>query len=247
MCPTKGLFQRLLMVVVMITISMTASIASDGISLSRTRIIFMSSDKVQSLTIENHGVTPFLVQSAVMNSLDQHSAAPFLTTPPLFRLEGESKNTLRVLLKPGISLPSDRESVFYFTAIAVPAVRLETDASDQGMAARLSIGLQNTIKLFYRPTGLPLTPEEAEGRMDFKYQNGRVFVMNPTPYNLTFSRLKFDHSEFNVREGVSMVPPFSQIEYTAPSSVRLVEWSLINDYGGNSQTYKAEIKRGSRL
>jgi P pilus assembly chaperone PapD len=43
-----------------------------------------------------------------------------------------------------------------------------------------------------------------------------------------------------------MVPPFSQVEYATPSSVRQAEWMLINDYGGNSKTYKAEIKRGSK-
>lgn len=242
----KIVIQRLLMVVVLLTINMSVSIASDGISLSRTRIIFLSSDKAQSVTMRNHGEKPFLVQSGVISSLNERTPAPFLTTPPLFRLEGDSKSSLRILLKPGASLPSDRESVFYFTAIAVPAMRSLTDAADQGMTARLSVGLQNTIKLFYRPAGLPVTPEEAEGRLNFEYQNGRVAVINPTPYHLTFSRLKFDRLEVNVRQGVSMVPPFSQLEYATPSSVRQAEWMLINDHGGNSKTYKAEIKRGSK-
>ena len=104
------LLKRMLMVFVLITINVTVSIASDGISLSRTRIIFLSSDKAQSLTMQNHGGTPFLVQSAVITSLNERTPAPFLTTPPLFRREGDSKPIIRILLKPGTSRPTDHRS-----------------------------------------------------------------------------------------------------------------------------------------
>lgn len=238
------LLQRILLVVVVLTgVTQGVQAAEGGISLSRTRVIFLSTDKAQTLTMQNHSSRPYLVQSAVISSPQERGAAPFLTTPPLFRLEGNSKNTIRILRKNDAVMPSDRESVFYFTAIAVPAMEQPKEADNTSMAARVSVGIQNTIKLFYRPAGLTMQSEEAEGRLTFHFRGGEVQVQNPTPYYLTFSRLAFDGVEVNVRDSESMIAPYSQLSYPVSAPVRKVEWSVINDYGGNSPLYKATVAK----
>lgn len=230
----------------MMTLTHNAAAAGDGISLSRTRVIFQSTDSAQTLTIQNHGSRPYLVQSAVVGSPQGREAAPFMTTPPLFRLEENSKNSLRILRKGDGALPADRESVFYFTAIAVPAMTQPKDAEEASLAARISVGIQNTIKLFYRPVGLAMTAEEAQGRLTFHLQDGSVEVKNPTPYYLTFSRLAFDGRDIAVRDVVPMIAPFSQASYPVTGAVRQAQWTVINDYGGNSPLFTAPVQGGSK-
>lgn len=221
-----------------------ADISHEGVSLSRTRIIFMSSEKAQTITMQNHGSRSYLVQSAVIETPEGGNAAPFMTTPPMFRLEANSKNILRILRKGSADLPADRESVFYFTAIAVPAGTQPTETDPESMSARVSVGLQNTIKLFNRPTGLAMTPEEAEGRLTFVHQDGKVVVNNPTPYYLTLSQLKFDAAEVKLDNSTSMIAPFSQARYPATPGAREAQWSVINDYGGSSKLYKSGVAKG---
>ncbi len=237
--------RRLLLVVGgMMVVGQGAVAAEGGISLSRTRIVFQSTDNAQTLTLQNHGSRPYLVQSAVMMTPGGREPAPFLTTPPLFRLEANSKNTIRILRQGDAALPADRESVFYFTAIAVPAMAQPQEAEDAALAARISVGIQNTIKLFYRPAGLAMAPEAAQGRLTFHLQGGQVQVHNPSPYYLTFSRLAFDGTEVPVRDTVSMIAPFSQVSYPVKGQVRQVQWTVINDYGGNSQQYQSAVLSG---
>lgn len=215
-----------------------------GISLSRTRIIYLSTDNTQTLTIQNQGSRPYLVQSAVVMSAEGHEMAPFITMPPLFRLEANSQNTLRILRKGDAVMPADRESIFYFTAIAIPGSAQPKEADTGSTAARVSVGIQNTIKLFYRPAGLAMTAEAAEGRLTFDYQADKVLVTNPTPYYLTLSRLIFDGTEVKVRESVPMIAPFSQAGYTVVGPVHQAQWTVINDYGGNSRLYSAPVSNG---
>lgn len=214
-----------------------------GISISRTRVIFQSTDNAQTVTLQNHGALPYLVQSAVVATPAGREAAPFITTPPLFRLEGNSKNAIRILRKGDKALPDDRESVFYFTAIAVPSMTPSGEADDAALSARISVGIRNTIKLFYRPVGLPMAQEEAAARLTFDRHDGQMQVNNPTPYYLTFSRLTFDATEMNVSGGV-MIAPFSTLSVPAPGSARQVQWTVINDFGGNSPLFKTAVQSG---
>lgn len=238
--------RALLMAGIMVAMFQGTAAADGGISLSRTRVVFQSTDNAQTLTMQNHGSRPYLVQSAVVATPGGRESTPFITTPPLFRLEANSKNTIRILRKGNVELPSDRESVFYFTAIAVPAMAPPKETDELSQASRMSVGIQNTIKLFYRPTGLAMVPEEAEGRLTFYQQGGKVRVHNPTPYYLTFSRLAFDGTEYNVRDNVSMIAPFSQIDYPVSGHVRQAQWSVINDYGGTSQQYQSVVLTGGK-
>lgn len=223
-----------------------ASASEGGISITRTRVIFQASDNAQTLTLQNHGTLPYLVQPAVVATPSGREPAPFLTTPPLFRLEGNSQNAVRILRKGDATLPEDRESVFYFTAVAVPSMTQPKESDDASLAARVSVGIQNTIKLFYRPAGLAMSQEEAAGRLTFHLQGGKVQVNNPTPYYLTFSRLAFDRAEVNVSGGL-MIAPFSQASIAVAGSVQRAQWTLINDFGGISPQFNAAVLSGGKL
>ena len=68
-----------------------------GIVLQRTRVIYDASRKEAALPVANKGAeTPYLLQSWVDN-IDGTSRAPFMITPPLFRLEAGDDSSLRVI------------------------------------------------------------------------------------------------------------------------------------------------------
>lgn len=221
-----------------------ASPLDGGISLSRTRVIFLSTDSAQSITIKNQGKSPYLVESAVMTSPEALGNPPFMSTPPLFRLEANSQNALRIVRKGNSALPNDRESLFYFMTNAIAASKKPEESHPASMSARISIGVKNTIKLFYRPVGLSMTSEQAAGKLSFRQQGNQLQVSNPTPYYLTFAQLTLDGTVVNVRESVSMIPPFAHAAYTVKGKVRQAQWSVITDYGGNSKTYHAAVQQG---
>lgn len=215
-----------------------------GISLSRTRVVLTSTDKAQSITIKNHGQRTYLVKSAIAATPGGQEPVPFIVTPPLFRLEANSQNTLRILRQDIQGLAKDRESVFYLSAIMVPSSEKPDISEADSMSARVSVGVQNIIKLFYRPAGLLMTPAQAEKALIFTQHSHQVQVRNPTPYYLTFAHLSLDGVTVNVRDSVSMIPPFAQISYPVSGVVHKAQWSVINDYGGNSQPHQAAVQIG---
>ncbi|EOK0023407.1 molecular chaperone, partial [Shigella flexneri] len=89
-----------------------------GIVLQRTRVIYDASRKEAALPVANKGAeTPYLLQSWVDN-IDGKSRAPFIITPPLFRLEASDDSSLRII-KTADNLPENKESLFYINVRAI--------------------------------------------------------------------------------------------------------------------------------
>lgn len=199
-----------------------------GISLSSTRVIYESSQREVAIAVINDSKDDvYLIQSWVdmftptIESSGQK--APFLVTPPLFRLDGEQENRLRIILMDN-TLPQDRESIFWFNVKAIPASK--NDESN-----RLLISLKNRIKLFYRPKGLTeQLAVTAYQQLIFSRQAGQLVVQNPTPFYVSFYDIRLGNS---VIPEAGMVAPFSNRQWPLPmSSGNNIIWRAINDYGG---------------
>ncbi|MFC0227966.1 fimbrial biogenesis chaperone [Serratia aquatilis] len=199
-----------------------------GVSLSQTRVIFSATDKAQTIAVKNTGAKNYLIQSRVQSELNNDRVAPFVVTPPLFKLGPESNQLLRIL-KQDHPLPSDRESLFYLSVSAIPA-QSEPITNE----ARLSMGFQFVIKLFYRPEGLKITPDNAYCRMRVAPTSKGVRIENPTPYFLSLADLKFDHTVIDLDVQPSMIAPMNSEVYPVSKPVRQVYWQAINDFGGLS-------------
>ncbi|KAB8313333.1 molecular chaperone [Erwinia endophytica] len=221
----------------MLALIMTCSaIAEDngGVSFSRNRIIFPASERAVSLTVTNHGDSVYLVQAGVSGEPDRRTKAPFIVTPPLFRLEGQAENTLRIMSSGG-SLPRDRESVFYFTGLVIPSVQQPTAAAvDSKLSATLSVSMRSVMKLFWRPSGLKPAPEKAPDELRFSRTPQGLRVTNPTPYYQSFAELSIDGEDINLDQAPSMVAPFGDITFTAKGPAHSVTWRVMNDYGGTT-------------
>ncbi|WP_258089459.1 fimbrial biogenesis chaperone [Serratia liquefaciens] len=205
--------------------------ADGGLSLDRTRVIFQQANMAQSVTLRNRGEALYLIKSMITRDIAGKVAAPFWVTPPLFRLEPRSQNTLRIL-RQGESLPQDRESLFYFSALAIPATAKPSGASENQpkVAGALSLGVRSVIKMFYRPTGLVMKPTQAHEQLTFSYKNGNVTANNDSPYYLSLASLTLGTHSVNLNQVPSMVPPYSSVAFTTPP-VTQVSWQLITDYG----------------
>ncbi|WP_417878276.1 molecular chaperone [Vibrio sp.] len=210
----------------LLTFSLCSQAISGGISLGQTRVIFSSADKAQTLTISNSGKQAYLIQTRVQKELNDAASAPFIVTPPLFSLQGNSRQMLR-LLPQSTSLPVDRESLFYVSVSAIPAQPGPVTLTD-----RLSVGVRFVIKLFYRPQGLPA--DSAACFLMFRREPHVVRVVNPSGYYQTIGMLTFDQRPWESGQETSMVPPHSSISLPVERAVNRVDWQTLNDYGGLS-------------
>lgn len=201
-----------------------------GIVLQRTRVIYDASRKEAALPVANKGAeTPYLLQSWVDN-IDGTSRAPFIITPPLFRLEAGDDSSLRII-KTADNLPENKESLFYINVRAIPAKKKSDDVN----ANELTLVFKTRIKMFYRPAHLKGLVNDAWKSLEFKRSDHSLNIYNPTEYYVVFAGLAVDKADL-----------ISKIEYIAPgehkqlplpaSGGKNVKWAAINDYGGSSGT-----------
>ncbi|MCG3463604.1 molecular chaperone [Xenorhabdus bovienii] len=202
-----------------------------GIALSSTRVIYEASQREATISVINDSKeNVYLIQSWVNTFTTttelSDRKAPFLVTPPLFRLDGEQENRLRIILTDD-SLPQDRESVFWLNVKAIPAV-------EKNDANRLLISVKNRIKLFYRPAGLTeKLADNAYQQLTFSRQNGQLVVQNPTPFHISFHNITVGN---NPVPEAGMVAPFSRRQWPLPAgSGNTVTWRAINDFGGTTE------------
>ncbi|WP_312872021.1 fimbrial biogenesis chaperone [Serratia fonticola] len=212
--------------------------AMAGISADATRIIFMASDakwgKSIGLTSSAASLSPYLVKVQVTRDMQgQPTQVPFVITPSLFRLEPATTHQVRLMKTPG-NQPQDRESLFYFRSVAMPAGTADTSSSRPAVSGALQVATATVIKLFYRPDGLAMPQPQAMSKLQFSAGKQGLNVTNPTPYYITLHRLRVGNTPVTLRvdDGSSMIAPYASTTYHNAPRSGTVEWTAINDYGG---------------
>ncbi|RWR01118.1 fimbrial assembly protein [[Pantoea] beijingensis] len=212
---------------------LTASLAGRaGVEIGGTRLIYDANAKQATLSVNNPDDRSYLIQSWV----DKDPAAgdgdnTFVTTPPLFRLEPHSQNSVRVVYT-GRPLPADRESMLWLSIKSVPSIsKDETN--------RLLISVKSVLKLFYRPAGLSGEPATAYEKLTFVRRGGQVYVSNPTPYYVSFYDLSI--GGLPVKSLPTLKPLSGQSLDVPAGTAGAVSWRAINDFGGITDVRKAKI------
>lgn len=227
------MLKKILTLFVFFIVEINSVYADLGISLGATRLIYTSDLKQASVNVINSDNRPFLIQSWVTASPNSNKKEDslFITTPPLFRLESDSTNTVRVIFV-GKNLPLDRESVYWLNIKAIPSA---TKSDDN----KLVIAIKSKIKLFYRPLGIKGDPIEAYKAVTFSEKNGKLVITNPTAYNVSFSNIIVNGTELNE---LVMVQPFSDLKINKKVMVgQTVKWGAVSDYGGTLPELTAKI------
>lgn len=225
--------------------------AVGGLQLNQTRVIFDAKARNAKATVKNQSDRVYLVKAGVLTTPDQNAAikstavpiVPFMVTPPLFRLEPNSQHSVLVVRDGTAELPTDRESVFYLSLLAIPATSKLTEEHNTEVSAQVSVVIQTIIKLFYRPEGLSIPVQTAAEKLIFRQVGQVLQVANPTPYFVTLARLTLDGQVIDVRqaEAGAMIAPFSTQDYPITGQVQQVSWTAINDYGGKSAEYHTTV------
>ncbi|NIF23459.1 fimbrial biogenesis chaperone [Candidatus Pantoea multigeneris] len=206
---------------------------SEGFGINALRVIYNEGESTTTVTLRNTDpTTPNLVQAGVSRISSAMEATPFDVIPPLFRLEPASVHQVRIVMRPH-SLPSDRESVFYFRALAIPASKanqsLEETARIKGKA---SFGVSNTIKLFYRPQDLPGEAIDAQRGLQFSRVEQGLKVSNPSAYHVSFAAMSVGGKKLPLDENeAKMIAPHASYIWRASGVQGDVKWKTIGDNG----------------
>ncbi len=207
-----------------------------------TRVVFPAGQGEATVRLINKNTRPALVE-AWIDSGDLHSTpdsahSPFLITPPLFRIDANKDQSLRILHVPGDkALPEDRESLFWLNVLEIPP-------KPTGEAAHrntLQFALRTRIKLFYRPANLPIERGKAPGKLTWtasSTDHGVVLdVHNPTPYYITLSKVTLTVAGRAHDAKVGMVAPHAHLSLPVadlaqvPAAGATVAYATINDFG----------------
>jgi len=171
-------------------------------------------------TDENH---VYLIQSWIERA-DSTVDSNFIITPPLFQMKKKSENTLR-LIYTGPALATDKETLFWVNVKAIPAKN--TNTKDQNT---LQLAVVSRIKLFYRPSQLPMSSFEAPYKITSQLQGHELTLSNPTPYFVNLVKLKTGSAVLPN----TMLPPGTDIKLSLPAeSIGELSYHAINDYGAS--------------
>lgn len=225
-----------------------------SVKVDETRAIYpLSSVKGISLSMMNPQDYPILVQTQVKGE-DKRSPAPFVVTPPLFRLDAGMQGRVRVI-RTGGNFPQDRESLQWLCLTGVPPKEGDMwdnshhdknkETQDVNLDIRLSIS--TCMKLLVRPDQLKQKTEDVAGELIWQRNGKQLQVNNPTPFYISFKSINLGGKDINLSSAGenTYVAPFGERSYALPvdmagSPVEL-NWKIINDLGGESQVFKANV------
>lgn len=220
------------------SVSVFALNASADIVISGTRIIYPESAKDVTVSMDNRGTRPLLVQTWLDDGRDstnpQELKLPFIVTPPVSRVEPQKGQTVRITWL-GQILPKDKESLFWFNVLEVPPKAKESD--NQSM---LQLAFRTRIKLFFRPTGLKGEPTEAAKNIKWSQtRQGQKVVLsakNDSPYYVSLASASLISGGKRYEIETHYIEPFSSqtmnVKNAPLTGNSKIIWQAINDYGG---------------
>lgn len=209
----------------------TINTAYAGVIIGGTRVIYLEGNKDVSISVQNPDKIPYLIQSWIEGA---HGAkqSDFTITPPLFRLNQEKTNALRIFLTEN-KLPNNQESLFWLNIKTIPATE-KTENS-------LQIAFKTQMKLIYRPLSIKnVSFAEEQKKLVWSKNGSEIIVKNPTPYYINFQSISFNGKK---AEDISYVAPFKSASFKTNDSLAhgVIKWEIINDYGAADITSEVKI------
>jgi chaperone protein EcpD len=222
--------------------ALIAGSAMASVTISGTRIVYPLENREVTVKLQNDRTDPALVQvwmdEGNASAKPEEGGAPFVLTPPIFRMDGSKSQTLRMMYT-GDALPQDRESVFWLNVLDVPP-----KAKESPDVNTLQFAFRTRIKVFARPKGLAGSPEQAAKDLAWKIvpsedkKGYAVSATNSSAYHVSFSEIDVvSGSQTYKNEFGGMVKPKSTAVFpikglTAVPAGARVKYIAIGDYGG---------------
>ncbi|MDY0923351.1 molecular chaperone [Leclercia sp. CFBP8987] len=212
-------------------LSAGVSAANAGVVIGGTRVIYDGNKKESSISVNNPDTTPYLIQSWVETQNGGAEKAPFIITPPLYRLDKDQQNVERIVLAGSVA--QDKESLYWLNIKAIPAAPRKDNT--------LQIAVKTRIKLIYRPAALKgVIPEELADKLTWQRSGNQIQVTNPTNVVMNFNEINVAGKKL---EDVTYVLPGSSARFDLPKGVSsgAVTFKIINDYGGTGNVHNATM------
>ena len=205
--------------------------ANAGVVIGGTRVIYDGNKKEPTLSVNNPDNTPYLIQSWIETLNGGAEKAPFVITPPLYRLDHGQQNVERIIMAG--ALPQDKESLYWLNIKSIPSAPRKDNT--------LQIAIKTRIKLIYRPAALKGTaPEEVADKLTWSVAGNQLQVTNPTNYVMNFNEVTVNGKKL---DDVTFVMPGSSARFNLPQGVHggAMTFTIINDYGGPGKKHNANI------
>ncbi|MEQ4924883.1 fimbrial biogenesis chaperone [Proteus hauseri] len=206
-----------------------------GVVISGTRVIYNEGEKEVTIKVSNEGKVPVLIQNWIdtgdVDAKPENIQVPFVLTPPVFRIEPQKSQSLRISFTGAVALPKDKESVYWLNVLEIPP-NANTEVDN-----KLQIAYRSRIKLFYRPDVLKdkIGAINAAEGLKFAVSGNNLKVINNSPYFVSLVSITLSNNEKNPIDG-DIVPPLGQHEFTIPNGVSAnlgsnVVYRYVNDWG----------------
>lgn len=234
--------RQLICGVLMVAISMVSNSVAASVIMLGTRVIYPEGTNEQVLRFSNPDDHPNLVQVWLdrgNSAADKNnSEPPFAVSPPVFRMESNSGQVVRLSYVGG-ALPEDKESLFFLNFVQVPALKSSAVDSNQ-----LVLTVRSRLKVFYRPRGLA---NDADARivrdsLSFTRDKGNsrtITARNDSGYYIVVQRasVELGGQETEVARA-TLIPPRQEVSWTLPpastgSGKQRLKLKIINDFGAD--------------
>jgi len=208
-----------------------------AMTLGQTRVIVSDTDRRVMVPVTNADRVPVLLQAWIDEAGEadrppESSNIPFVLDPPVMKLDpGQARAIQVVLTQVPTHLPKDRESLYWFNVLEVPAL----PADETGQDSRLDVSILSRLKLFYRPADVArvryrVNQKSPVPALRFSLQGQALVIDNPAPIHQTLASLSINNTDV----GSVMLAPFATIRVAAPPAlpdpVRLT-FATIDDDG----------------
>ncbi|HFZ8994353.1 TPA: molecular chaperone [Citrobacter freundii] len=226
---------RIVKILLLAAVVFSGTALADGITIGGTRLIYSAEDNEADIAVKNTNASdPALIQSWV-DDVGDNKKSPFIVTPPLFRLDANTENTLRVIQTSG-SLPQDRESLFTLNIKVIPASHSKPGENV------LQFAIKNELKLIYRPAGLPGSVLDAAKQLSWHQHGNTLRADNSSPYYVTITEFTVDGQLVRTPLAASVLAPHGSQTYTLPARTPSgqIQWRVLNDFGA-SQDFSATV------
>ncbi|EAO6910657.1 molecular chaperone [Salmonella enterica] len=217
-----------------------------SVSIMGSRVVYNLDSEGAIFRVNNKQDYPILVRSRVLT--ESHKVnKDFIITPPLFRLSENNENTLQVHRIGGV-FPDNKESLAWLCVKGIPPKEDDLWAEDNGqndvrkksLSINVNMSVETCIKMFIRPKSLPGTSIDYADKIKWKSEDGMLKAYNNSPFYINLTNVKVNGQEVLP----DYVPPMSsKIIKTKQKIVQgmIVSWKAINDFGGNSNEFSAEV------
>jgi len=212
-----------------------AAASHAAMTLGQTRVIVTDAERRVMVQVKNADRVPVLLQAWVdargeAEHPPESSHIPFVLDPPVMRLEPGQTRAIQVMFtQPVPHLPTDRESLYWFSVLEIPAL------PDGDADSRLDVSVLSRLKLFYRPEVIAALRYRVNQKSDvaplrFSLQSQELLIDNPAPIHQTLATLAINDTAL----APLMVAPLATVRVPVPAPLShraTLRYATIDDDG----------------